>query len=92
MKKVLKGLLLSLLALGVGYVAISLPFNLFNTLSDAAMEVIFIGELVIYSAVGGIFLLVNENQKTQKRKAEQRHIERKEKIARVQTDWYDLAA
>ena len=92
MKKVLKGLLLSLLALGVGYVAISLPFNLFNTLSDAAMEIIFIGELVIYSAVGGIFLLVNENQKTQKRKAEQRHIERKEKIARVQTDWYDLAA
>ena len=92
MKKYIKAILLSLAALTAGYFAISLPFHLFTTLSDSMMEIIFMAELVIYMLVGALFLVANEKQKKAKVKAQQRHEARREKIASVQHDWYDLAA
>ena len=92
MKKALKAALLSITALAVGYLAISLPFNLFGTLTDSMMEVLFIAELAIYLTIGAIFLVVSQKKKEAREKADRRHTERRAKIARVQTDWYDLAA
>ncbi|MBR3148859.1 MAG: hypothetical protein IKF64_01715 [Eubacterium sp.] len=92
MKKILKGILLSVSALAVGYFAIALPFNLFNTLSDRMMEIIFMSELIIYLIIGAIFLVAGEKKKQERIKAEERHVARREKIAQVQRDWYDLAA
>lgn len=90
--KVLKGLLLSVLSLIAGYFAISLPFNLFGTLSSSAMHIVFITELAIYFAIGMIFLVAFEKSKEKKVKAEQRHIQRKKKIESVYNDWYNIAA
>lgn len=92
MKKTVKAILLSLAALAVGYFAISLPFNLFDTLSDSMMEVIFMAEIIIYMIIGAAFIIANEKKKKERAKAQQRHEARREKIARVQHDWYDLAA
>ncbi len=92
MKKLLKGFVLSLTALAVGYIAISLPFSLFSTLSDRMMEIIFMAEIVIYLITGAIFLIASEKKKEERIKSEARHSARREKIARVQRDWYDLAA
>ena len=92
MKKLVKAIVLSIAALGVGYMAISLPFHLFTTLSDGLMEVVFMAELIIYAIVGALFLIVSERKKKEKIKTAERHTARREKIARVQREWYDLAA
>ncbi|MBQ9516559.1 MAG: hypothetical protein IJR60_00595 [Eubacterium sp.] len=92
MKNFVKGLVISVLSLAVGYVAISLPFRLFDTLDSAMMQKVFIGELVIYLAIGLLFLALQQKKKEQQAKMQQRHSERRKKIARVQTEWYDLAA
>ena len=92
MKKILKGLALSVAALAVGYVAISLPFSLFNTLSDRMMEIIFMAEIVLYLITGAIFLIASEKKKEERIKSDARHTARREKIAQVQRDWYNLAA
>ncbi len=92
MKKIVKGFVLSVLSLAVGYAAISLPFRLFDSLNSGMMQKVFIGELLIYLAVGMVFLVFQQRKKEARVKSEQRHIERREKIERVKTDWYDLAA
>ena len=92
MKKFVKAILLSVAALAAGYLAISLPFNLFNTMSDRAMQGIFLGELIIYFVISLIFLVAHQRKKEEKMKAARRHLARREKIARVQSEWYDLAA
>lgn len=92
MKNFVKGLVISALSLAVGYAAISLPFRLFDTLTGSMMQKVFIGELIIYLAIGMIFLVYQQKKKEQQAKYRQRHIARREKIARVQTEWYDLAA
>ena len=90
--RVLKGLLMSVSALAVGFLAMSLPFQLFSELSDTAMEIVFIGEIMIYLTIGMIFLIVKEKKNRQREKQNERHLKRQEKIKKVQEDWYNLAA
>ena len=92
MKNFVKGLVISVLSLAVGYAAISLPFRLFDTLERSMMQKVFIGDLIIYLTIGMIFLVVQQKKKEQQAKCEERHYARREKIAKVQSDWYDLAA
>ncbi len=92
MKKIVKAFVISVLSLAVGYMAISLPFRLFDSLGGDMMHKVFIGELLIYLAIGMVFLAVQQKKSEQQKKSKERHIARREKIARVQTEWYDLAA
>lgn len=85
---ILKGLLLSVSALIIGFVAISLPFNLFSELSDAAMEIIFMTELIIYFFIGIIFLIVKDKKQQKKRKKVKRLAERQKRIKIVQDEWF----
>ncbi|MBE6720470.1 MAG: hypothetical protein E7571_07445 [Ruminococcaceae bacterium] len=92
MKKFVKATLMSALSLIIGFLAISLPFNLFSTLSSVMIQRVFLGELVIYFVIAMLFLVFQQKKKERLIKSEQRHTARREKIARVQTEWYDLAA
>ncbi|MBE6741997.1 MAG: hypothetical protein E7570_06790 [Ruminococcaceae bacterium] len=89
---IIKSMLLSIASLITGFVAIALPFNLFKTLSDEAMQIVFISEIIIYFVIGMIFLAVCEKRKQEKIKNAKRHEERKCKIERVRREWIDIAA
>ena len=90
--KVLKAIIISILSLTVGYLAISIPFRLFNTLDSDAMRMLFIGELIIYITVLLIFLVSRDKVRIKKEKEEQRKFQREEKIKQLRTEWIDLAA
>lgn len=89
---ILKSIALSLSALTVGFFAISLPFNLFDSLSNEAMHIIFIAEIIIYSFIGAIFLIVKDRKKQEEIKNEKRREIRNKKVEQVKRDWIDLAA
>ena len=89
---IIKSIALSIAALAVGFIAISLPFNLFSTLSSDAMHIIFISELILYFAIGMIFLVFKDKQKQEKVKMQKRHEQRSQKIEQVKREWIDIAA
>lgn len=91
-KDIVKGLLISISAVSVGYFAIGLPLNLFNVLSKDGQRIFFILELSIYLIIGAVFLVVQDKKEQQIKREKERHERRKEKIKSVQSDWYDLAA
>lgn len=78
LKSVIKGILISVISLGVGFFAISLPFQLFN-MSQQMMHVVFIGELVIYCVMGCIFLIAGENKKATKANKQKQRVIREER-------------
>lgn len=90
--KFVKGLVLSIVSLAAGFIAITLPFGLFKSLTGEALHILFFAELTVYLVVALIFLVIIDIKKEQKQKAERRHIERCEKIKRVQKEWFDIAA
>ncbi len=92
MKKVMKAVILSVLSLAAGYVAIAVPFNLFRVLGTEQMHWIFFGEVLIYSAIGCVFIALHQKQLTEKQRSKARHEERSRKIREVQSTWYDIAA
>ncbi len=71
-----KSILVSLSTLVVGFIAISLPFNLFNTLTAKEMRIIFLCEVIVYSIMFALFFLVKE------KKEEKRKQKLKEKITK----------
>lgn len=85
-KNIKKGacaLVISLASLLVGFALISLPFHLFDTLSNTQMRIIFAAELAIYLGIFCIFFLAKE-KKQQKAKAEkERRRRRKIKEAEI---------
>lgn len=89
---ILKSIALFTASLTVGFIAISFPFNLFNTLTADEMHIIFISEIIIYSLIGAIFLVVKDKKKQQEIKNKKRREIRKKKLEQVQRDWIDLAA
>ena len=89
---ILKSVALSAASLTVGFIAISFPFRLFDTLTGDAMHIVFISELIIYSLIGAIFLVVKDKRKQEKIKKERRHELRRKKIEQVKRDWIDIAA
>lgn len=91
-KDLLKGIIISIVALIVGYGAMTIPFNLFLTVSKDGQRIFFLAELCIYLVIGSIFLLIQDKKEKQAKKQKARHEERAQKIKDVQQNWYDIAA
>lgn len=91
-KKIIKGLVISLLSLGVGYFAIAVPFNLISTLSPQSVRLIFCVELGIYLLVGAICIIFLDKKQAREKKEKARKIERLEKRKQAQKEYYSLAA
>lgn len=91
-KNVFKGLLISALALVVGFFAIALPFRFFDELSSNQMTMLFVIELASYTGIGLIFLTVRQIEEDRRAKSKEQHEKREAKIKKVQTEWFDLAA
>ncbi len=91
-RKIIKGLSLSIISLIAGLIAIGLPFKLFTNLSDDALKTFFVIEMTVYIVVGTIFLIIADNQNKKKSKEKQRLIKRQEKINSVAKNQYDWAA
>ncbi len=92
MKKFFKGLLMSVLALAVGFLALAFPFHLFDELSSTGIQVLFISEIVIYLTLGMLFLVAKQKKADRKAKEKERIISRREKFKKAQEKYYSLAA
>jgi type VI protein secretion system component VasK len=90
--KLFKGLLITLSSLMVGFLAITIPFHLFNQLNDDGLRILFVLEIIVYFVIASTFLLIKDKKQQkiakQKRKAKQRQ----EKIAKISEEWTNLAA
>lgn len=91
-KDIIKGLIISVSAIVIGYFAVGLPLNLFNILSKDGQRIFFIIELCLYLFIGAVFLVILDKKEQQMKKEQIRHEKRKEKIKTVQENWYDLVA
>lgn len=91
-KDIIKGLIISVSAIVIGYFAVGLPLNLFNILSKDGQRIFFIIELCLYLFIGAMFLVIQDKKEQQVKKEQIRHEKRKEKIKTVQENWYDLVA
>ena len=91
-KDIIKGVIISVSAIIIGYFAVGLPLNLFNLLSKDGQRIFFIIELCLYHFIGGVFLVIQDRKEQQQKKEQIRHEKRKEKIKTVQENWYDLVA
>ena len=91
-KDIIKGVIISVSAIVIGYFAVGLPLNLFNVLSMDGHRIFFIVELCLYLFIGGVFLVIQDRKEQQLKKEQIRHEKRKEKIKTVQEIWYDLVA
>lgn len=91
LKKVFKGLALSVLSLTVGFFAISLPFHIFN-LNSSILNILFVAELAVYIVIGLIFLIIKDKKEQEKIKLLERHEKRNEKIKKVHEEWINIAA
>lgn len=91
-KEILKGIIISIITLAVGYAAMAIPFNLFLSVSKDGQRIFFLIELSVYFVVGCIFLLIQDKKEKQAEKEKERHRLREEKIKNVQENWYNIAA
>lgn len=91
-KHLLKGIIISIVTLVVGYGAMAIPFNLFLTVSKDGQRIFFLIELCIYLTIGSVFFLIQDKNEKQAKKQKARHKKRAEKIKNVQQNWYDIAA
>ncbi len=64
---VLKTLGVSFLTVLAGFLAMVIPFNLFDELSSRAMSFIFFGEITVYILLGFIFLVHKEISQRKKK-------------------------
>lgn len=91
-KNVVKSILISILALGAGYFAISIPFDLFSNFTQEGTRLFFFIEVGIYLAVASIFLILKDKQEQREKKQEIRHQRRVKQIEEVKENWYNIAA
>lgn len=91
-KDIIKGVIISVSAIVIGYFAVGLPLNLFNILSKDGQRIFFIVELCLYLFIGAVFLVIQDKKEQQVKREQIRHEKRKEKIKTVQENWYDLVA
>ncbi len=91
-KEVLKILVLSIAALGIGFAAIALPFRLFDSLSATQMRYLFIGEMALYFSVGMVFLFAKGKRAERKAKEEARRFQKRIKFEQAKREYYDLVA
>lgn len=91
-KKLIYGILLSVLSLGVGFFALAVPFQLFNELSNFGIKLLFVCEIVAYIIIGLVFLVVKDKNNQKRAKKRKKQLERKEKVKKMQEEWLNLAA
>ena len=91
-KKIFKGLVISFLSLGIGYIAIGVPFNLFTSLSPENVRLIFIVELAIYLVIGAVCIIFLDRKEAKAKKEKARKIQRLEKRKEAQEEYYSLVA
>lgn len=93
MKKNFKnGLALSIVSLVVGFFAIAVPFKFFDNLTSNQMTIMFATEIIVYTLVGMVFLVAKQMEADRKQKEEAQKEQRRAKISKLQTEWYDLVA
>lgn len=93
MKKNFKnGLLISAISLIVGFFAIAFPFKFFENLTSSQMTILFVTELVVYILVGLTFLVFKGLEEQKREKEQFQREQRKAKICKLQTEWFDLVA
>lgn len=80
-KKGLCALLISLAGLLVGFALISLPFHLFDTLTDTQMKIVFSTELAVYLTIGCSFFLHKEKRAEKEKREKQKRAQRKNRLA-----------
>ena len=91
-KTVIKGILMSTVTLGVGFLALALPFRMFTGLSAEEMHILFVAELAVYFVTGIVYLIFQDRKQKEKEKNEERRIARRAKFQQAQKEYYDLAA
>ncbi len=90
--KAIKGTAVSALIILAGFLAMVIPFNLFDELSSRAMSIIFFGEIAVFIALGFAYLIHKEL--TQKRKYQEKISceRRRRKIEEKNEQWLNIAA
>lgn len=91
-KNIFKGILISIASLIVGFFAIAFPFSFFENLSSNQMTVLFATEIIVYTGVGMIFLVLKQIEENKKEKAIQKQRKQRIEIKQFQDDWFDLVA
>lgn len=87
-----KAVMLSISAIIVGFIAIAVPFRIFDTLSSDGIRILFFVEMTIYIALGMIFLVIQERKNQERVRQAKRHEQRELKIKEVVDNWYNIAA
>ena len=93
---IIKGLLLSVSAIIIGFAAVAFPFKLFDNLTREGMQLLFVSEIAIYFVLSVTFIAARElkrkKARLQKEKELQRRFQRRAKFEQAQREYYDLAA
>ncbi len=92
LKNALKGLVLSIISLAVGFAALAIPFKLYLAFSGETLWAFFAFEIVAYTLLGCSFICLREKQKAKKKKRKQHFYERNQKISQVKSEPIDIAA
>lgn len=99
MKNTIKTILLSAVTLAAGFIAMSVPFRLFDNLSQMQMRILLIAEVIIYFIIFSVVFLKKEanaqrkaKEKELKEKHNKRVLKRKQKLSGITVQNFDLAA
>ncbi len=99
MKKIINAIIISAAAVLTGFVAMALPFRLFDKLTGIQMRILFIAEIVVYFLIVSAFFLIREAKKDKEEKRRslaEKHNRRVEKrrgeLKGLKIDGCDIAA
>lgn len=91
-KRIIKGIMLTLVSMAGGFLALAVPFRIFDSLSRQGVQALFIAEIIIYFLTAMIFLCIKDKQKKKRAKRQQYYLKRKEKVEKMQEEWLNIAA
>lgn len=99
MKNIIKNILLSLITLTAGFISMSVPFRLFDNLSQMQMRMLLIAEVIIYFSIFAAVFLKKEakaqrraKEKRMKENHNKRVHERNRELSGITVQNFDLAA
>lgn len=91
-KNILYGLFLSVISLGVCFIALAAPFQLFNEMSSSGIKILFLCEIAAYSVIALICLVIKDKKEQKKQRQRKKQLKRNEKIKKMQNEWMNIAA
>lgn len=92
LKNFLYGLFLSTISLAVCFFALAIPFQLFNEISGFGIKLLFLCEIIVYSVIALICLVIKDKSNQKKERHRQKQMKREEKIKKLQEEWLNIAA